>query len=161
MKIIVLSDIHYPGRLKNLPDFTKILQSAEYVFALGDFTKMDVIDLLSVSTDNIDIVYGNMDEPVIKNYYPQKKIIRLFGKKIGIIHGWGPPWGLRKKLIPVFEEKPDIIFYGHTHVFYDGIQDNIHFINPGAFVDGDYIEVEFSLDKFEIIRKNWKKNIIK
>ena len=160
MKIIVLSDIHYPHRLKKLPDFTKLLDKSDYVFCLGDYTSMDVIDLISASAFNAEFVYGNMDEEYIRNYYPQTKIIRLFGKKIGLIHGWGPPWGLRKKIVPVFQEKPDIIFYGHTHIFYDGIQNGIRFINPGAFCDGHYIEINFSLDTFKIYKMNWKKSIL-
>jgi len=80
MKIGVISDIHYPSRLKKLPDFDKLFKDVDLIFALGDYVLQDVIDLLLTTEKECYFVSGNMDKLDIQGKYPQKIFLRLLGK---------------------------------------------------------------------------------
>jgi|YNPMSStandDraft_1061717.scaffolds.fasta_scaffold00098_6 hypothetical protein len=156
MKIIVLSDIHYPTRLKELPDFDRLFKHVDQIFCLGDIVDLRVIDLISLNCSNIHVVHGNMDSNEIVSNYPNTKLLRLMGYKIGLTHGYGSPLGIRKRIANLFEEKPDIIFYGHTHIKSDIFEGGIRFINPGAFCSGDFILMNLDVKRIDIDFLNWK-----
>ncbi|MCX8058143.1 MAG: YfcE family phosphodiesterase [Spirochaetes bacterium] len=156
MKIIVLSDIHYPTRLKELPDFSVLLKKIDMVFCLGDIVDVGVLDLISLACPNLHVVAGNMDLDDIRNRFPTSKILRLMGYKIGLTHGWGSPFGIRRRILASFDEKPDIIFFGHTHIKGDYFEDGIRFINPGAFCSGDFLLVNIDVRRVDLDFLNWK-----
>lgn len=156
MKIIVLSDIHYPTRIRELPDFSILLNKIDMVFCLGDIVDIGVLDLISIACPNLHVVSGNMDGDDIVNRFPSNKLLRLMGYKIGLIHGWGSPFGIRKRILNVFSEKPDIIFFGHTHVKGDYFEGGVRFINPGAFCSGDMLLVNLDVKRIDLDFLNWK-----
>jgi hypothetical protein len=56
------------------------------------------------------------------------------GFKIGLIHGWGGPSGMERKLLDKLG-KLDCIVFGHTHYPVNRTIDGVYFFNPGSAVD--------------------------
>lgn len=137
MLIGVISDIHLRDvdeRLRNV--YENIFSNIELLIHCGDATSMKVIKYLS-SKFQFKGVHGNMDDDEVKKNLPEKIVVEVGGKKIGIVHGWGAPFGITGRVRKVFEgELIDAIFFGHSHVPYNDYEDNIYFFNPGAFATG-------------------------
>lgn len=75
---------------------------------------------------------GNMDSREVKNRLPEKKIVEVGEFKIGLIHGWGSPNGLEKKVAESFQNVACVVF-GHSHRDFNKIIDGVLIFNPGAF----------------------------
>jgi len=136
LKITVISDTHIPGRSKNLPSsLLKEIEKSDAIIHAGDFTTIETVKFL----ENLNEFYGvagNMDEKEIWEYLPEKRILEIESKKIGMIHGFGPPVGIEKKIIKRFEkESIDLIIFGHTHRAVIKNYNGILFLNPGSPTD--------------------------
>ena len=73
---------------------------------------------------------GNMDSLELRLLLPEKDVIRIEGRKIGITHGFGPPVGTEHRLRRSFDDV-DIIVFGHTHVSQNKVIHGTLFFNPG------------------------------
>ncbi|MDT8420541.1 MAG: metallophosphoesterase family protein [Desulfuromonadales bacterium] len=79
-------------------------------------------------------VQGNMDQSVAE--IPFKRVIGFGGKRIGLIHGWGPRSGLEKRVMDEFAGKQiDCLVYGHSHYPVCRQQGDLLLFNPGSPVD--------------------------
>lgn len=137
MKIGIISDTHIPKNAKELPSVIfDHFKNVDLILHAGDITELSVIDELSKITPNIQAVIGNMDPSSNQAVLPMKKIINADGVKIGLIHGWGSPTGIKNRLFDEFKnDKPDIIVFGHTHQPEKININNVLFINPGSPTD--------------------------
>jgi len=134
MKIVVMSDTH----LNRLTDefkaiCTKHCDDADMVIHLGDWVSSSVLDYLEQY--NLEAVAGNMDNHVIHDRLPVKKVISVGGHRIGITHGWGSASDLRKKLYTEFPGVRAILF-GHTHQALQMEENGIFYFNPGSVFMG-------------------------
>ena len=136
MKIGVLSDTHLPYAVKNLPQKVKdVFADVDIIIHAGDFQDIGVIKTLS-ALGTFYGVCGNMDPPEIRKLLPEKKILRLAGFSIGVIHGWGSPQGLETRIASAFaEETLDAIIFGHSHCAVNKTKDGVIFFNPGSPTD--------------------------
>ncbi len=148
-RILVISDIHYPTRIKNIDLLFKLLsklKSIDAIIGCGDYVCDEIVQILRSEYKESYLVIGNMDQ--LCENLPINKTIEVENFKIGITHGAGAPFGIKKRILSEFTEKPDIIFFGHTHEQEFSKLNNITFINPGAFCSGRYCIVEFENDSF-------------
>ncbi|MCB4790469.1 MAG: metallophosphatase family protein [Elusimicrobia bacterium] len=132
-KIGVISDTHYPS-FKSKPPFEKIREhfsGSDIIIHAGDLVSLNVIDMLE-NISKVEAVCGNMDLPEVIAKLPKTKILNLNGVSIGIIHGFGPPFGFPKKLLPFFKEKINILIFGHTHKAFNKVVNGILCFNPGS-----------------------------
>ncbi len=54
---------------------------------------------------------------------------------LALIHGWGSPVGLRRRILASFERPyPGIIVFGHSHTPEKVMEDGILWVNPGSAV---------------------------
>ena len=117
MKIVVLSDTHFPKGKKGLP--TRLLdelKDVDMILHAGDWQTIDVYNELQ-SYARVEGVYGNVDDHQLLGLLPLKKIVEVGGFKIGITHGHGKGKTTEKRAISVFEgEKVDCIIFGHSHI---------------------------------------------
>jgi len=132
-KILVLSDIHIPTKLKEFPykEISPYANKVDYVFGLGDYTSDNGYQNLFFFNKEIYAVSGNMDDYSIKMQLPYKLNLRIENIDIGLIHGWGGHFDLRKKIIKEFESV-DLICYGHTHSYFFDTDMGVQFLNPGS-----------------------------
>ena len=125
MKIAVLSDTHVYS-IEDIPQ--KLLDSlskVDLIIHAGDFVIMEVLNGLK-KLGEIKAVQGNMDSMEIRGKLPIKEIIELGGKRIGITHGSGGPWGIEQRVRKMFDQV-DVIIYGHSHASQNKVIDNILF----------------------------------
>ncbi len=138
MRIGVISDTHLTGITKEFKSiFDRHLSSCDMILHAGDFVGIELFNFLSKY--NFHGVAGNMDYPEIKNLLPSKKIIEAGRFRIGLIHGWGAPWGIEDKLIKEFSDVQCIV-YGHTHQARNGEKNGILMFNPGTPSDRRFTE---------------------
>ncbi|KAF2957604.1 metallophosphatase [Thermotoga sp. Ku-13t] len=152
MKLLLVSDTHVPTYLRSLPNnLIELARQVDVVIGLGDYIDLNtVLELKSVAR-NFYGVHGNMDDIDVKDTLPQFLMVHLGGFNIGLCHGWGPPYQLRERILKLFEEKPHVIFYGHTHFPDDSLLGNVRFINPGSFGEnGSFAVVEICDSRLKV-----------
>jgi len=134
IKILVVSDIHFPDRRDSLPtEIEKIANSVNLVFALGDFTVIDVLNYLNKINKRVVAVQGNMDEDLIKNTLPKTRIIEIDNIRLGLYHGNGGPEGIEHRVKNIFKNKHlDAYIFGHSHIPINKYIDHEFYFNPGA-----------------------------
>ncbi len=143
IKITVLGDTHIRF-FEELPkDMLKEIFDSDRVIHVGDYTSLDVLDgLIEAKGERFIGVYGNADPQSIRDKIQMRRILKVFGKKIGITHPaiGGPEEIIENKVLAEFKnENIDIIIYGHTHdpsIIYKG---KILLINPGkGYLESNY-----------------------
>jgi putative phosphoesterase len=67
----------------------------------------------------------------IRERFPQKEVIEVSGFRLGLIHGWGSPFGIEKRLRSKFDDVHAII-YGHSHRQANHTVEGVLFFNPGT-----------------------------
>jgi len=128
----VLSDTHVPERMAKLPQkFLDQIKSDDIIFHAGDFVRWEVFQKLK-SLATLHAVFGNMDDTKLRKLLPQKKVVEVRGKKIGLCHGSGSPFKLGERLYREFHETCDVLIFGHSHVPYNRKIDHTLLFNPGS-----------------------------
>lgn len=137
MKIVVISDTHIPDRANEIPkELLEDLKNADLVIHAGDLVDLSVLDKLKSICKNVKAVWGNMDPDEVRKNLPEKEVIEVGNYRIGLMHGYGPPYRLIELLSSVFKnDKVDLIIFGHSHSSLNEKKDNILFFNPGSPTD--------------------------
>jgi len=134
VNIGILSDTHIPTAGESIPpSLLKAFENVDLIIHAGDLVRLEVLDTLT-SLAPVKAVYGNMDQPEVKQELPDKLRISVEGIKIGVIHGWGAPNGLSKRIRPTFPDCNCIIF-GHSHSPMYQWTEGVLFLNPGSPTD--------------------------
>lgn len=133
MRIGVIADTHI-HRISDLPEsLITSLTTMDMVVHLGDFHSEDVVNDLKEIAD-FRGVKGNHDTHIPG--LPEKDLVEIEGKRLGIIHGHGCafPFGFKWGLLTQFDGKIDAILYGHTHSIRNTVEEGILFFNPGSVI---------------------------
>src|SRR5574341_401626 len=88
MKIIAIADTHvkYGSIIEQLPeDLIALLRGADMVIHAGDFVTKAAFKELS-ELKRLEAVRGNMDEALLKEMLPERRLIEVEGIRIGIVH---------------------------------------------------------------------------
>ncbi len=134
MKIGVLSDTHVRQLDAELArQLDQAFAQADMVIHCGDLTSLQVLN--GLSCPQVVAVAGNMDDATVGQMLPTKRVIRLEGHDIGIIHGYGPPQGLEERIRNEFEQV-DAIVYGHSHIPANHVKNGVLYFNPGSVSKG-------------------------
>ncbi|MDD5005624.1 MAG: metallophosphoesterase family protein [Candidatus Omnitrophica bacterium] len=135
MKIGVISDTHIPERAPELPkEIYSAFKDVDLILHAGDLITWDVLESLK-KIGPVRAVYGNMDTPPVKSKLKEKEIIEAGNFKIGLIHGSGSPANLISFAKGAFEQKMDVIVFGHSHNPVNEKKSGILFFNPGSPTD--------------------------
>jgi len=137
MKTIgVMSDTHLQKVDENFSRLFKeggVLRHYDTLIHAGDFTSSDVLDYLEARFLFYG-VQGNMDEGAIRERLPLKKIIEIDGVRIGMIHGWGAPFHLERRVYDFFNDPTlDCIVFGHSHIPFCEFKGKTLMFNPGSY----------------------------
>jgi uncharacterized protein len=133
VKIGVISDTHLTScdeRLKRL--LKDIFRDVDLILHAGDLVDIKVLD--AFAGKEVKAVCGNMDLPSVRRALPRKLVLDLNNHKVGLIHGWGMPFGIEGKLLKEIG-RVDCLVYGHTHRAANAVKDGILFFNPGSATD--------------------------
>ena len=136
MKIAVLSDTHIPTRLGAIPGRVyEVCAECDLILHAGDVVELSVIRDLERFAP-LKAVHGNMDPYDVTKKYPESLEIQIEGKRICMTHGTGARFGIEKRVQKRFEpRKPDIVIFGHSHVFSSDTNNGVLRLNPGAVSD--------------------------
>jgi uncharacterized protein len=129
MRIGVISDSHVQVLEDLSPELIKVLSAVDLIIHCGDFIGIRILEGLR-GLGEVKAVRGNMDYPEIKEVLPDSDVITVKGKKLGIIHGWGSPWGIEYKIREKFGDI-DAILFGHTHQSKNEVAGGVFYFNPG------------------------------
>jgi putative phosphoesterase len=136
MRVGVLSDTHFSDAKKASSFLERLseryFQDADMILHAGDLVNPDI--LLAFAGKTVHAVRGNMD--VFSPGIPIRKVVPAGGFRIGLIHGWGSPDGLEKRVLSEFQgEKLDCLVYGHSHHPVCRREGGILLFNPGSPTD--------------------------
>jgi len=133
MRIGVISDTHVKTFDELPAPIITALAGVDLIVHAGDFTERPVLEGLR-RLGAMKAVCGNMDSAELKRTLPQKELFIVNGKKIGLIHGWGAPWGIADRVREKFSDVAIIIF-GHSHQTCNQYIGGSLLFNPGRASD--------------------------
>jgi uncharacterized protein len=150
MRLAVLTDTHV-GSMHELPgQMVKALAEVDLIVHAGDFTETAVLEGLRALKE-VKAVCGNMDSRAIKMALPRKELFVVAGKRIGLIHGWGTPFGITGRVRGEFDDV-DVIIFGHSHAScHERIKGALMF-NPGRCRDSYGLLTIAENIKMEVVR---------
>jgi putative phosphoesterase len=136
VKIGILSDTHLTSvisaerlaeRLLNGP-----FADVEAILHAGDITTPELENCFAPL--GWVAVRGNMDHLLMD--LPVSRIANFAGKRIGMIHGWGPVGNLEQRVLQYFDnESVDAIVFGHSHQPLCRLVGPVLLFNPGSATD--------------------------
>ena len=134
IKIGVISDTHLK---KPTPLLEKAVEGhfhdVDIIIHAGDVVSPEVLEIFRGKT--LYVVSGNRDNAQIKRRYPETHTLEIQGFRIGLVHGWGPPFGIQKRVLRCFHDVHCIVF-GHSHIPLIKESGGVVLFNPGAFCGG-------------------------
>jgi putative phosphoesterase len=129
--VAVIADTHLPRGARRLPDeCLRRCEAADVILHLGDFVAASVLEELR-ELGPVEAVYGNMDEPALRETLPQRQVVELDGVRIGMTHIPGPRTGRDARLVGWFPDCRAVV-YGHTHVPQVDRYEGVWILNPGS-----------------------------
>ena len=133
MKVGVISDTHARYFAELPENLIKALSAVDLIIHAGDIITMDVVTGLETLAP-VKGVCGNMDYPEVRVALPDKQIIDIEGKRIGIVHGRGGPSTLELTVMHLFSGV-DVIVFGHSHIPVNKVVNGLLLFNPGSARD--------------------------
>lgn len=132
MKLILLISDTHSFLDKRL---VKHIKEVDEVWHAGDIGGIEVCDEISKHCSNLKVVYGNIDDNVVRAEYQKDIFFDCEGAKVWITHIGGYPPKYRSDIKQrIVENQVDIFVCGHSHilkVMYDKAVKCLH-LNPGA-----------------------------
>lgn len=137
MKIGVLSDTHVPTIVRALPPaLFEVFKGVDLILHAGDIVELSVLEELRAVAP-VEAVAGNMDDTRAQLSLPSKKVLRLGGYAVGLIHGKFKI-DIQREMIRKEFDAVDVIVYGHSHAPFWGKVGDVYFLNPGSPTDTRY-----------------------
>jgi putative phosphoesterase len=141
MRVAVLSDTHIQaGQVDHVMSrLLKHLQGVDQILHAGDIVCAELLDALG-SIAPVQAVIGNMDSEELRGRLPEQHVLRLAGHAIGLIHGWGAPGDLPRKVVERFigssgKSEVEVVVFGHSHQPLNEKRHGVLLLNPGSPTD--------------------------
>lgn len=138
IRAAVLSDTHARSAdvAKVIERLSPHLEEVDHILHAGDVVCREMLDALETFAP-LDAVAGNMDGPSLNARLPERTVVNLDGKRIGLMHGWGSALDLPRKVFERFcgpDGKPevDIVIFGHSHAPLLEYRQGTLLLNPGS-----------------------------
>jgi len=133
MRIGLISDIHVSKpRETPLYALKQAFGNIDMLLSAGDHIAVSVLEELETIAP-LKAVAGNCDKYHNPEELSAKRIVKLNGHRIGLIHGWGEPYEDEKKVLSAFRtHNVEAIIYGHTHIPSIKEHEGVLIINPGS-----------------------------
>jgi putative phosphoesterase len=107
------------------------LRAADRILHAGDFVSLTFFEELRRLGPPVDGVFGNMDEPALRELLPRERVVEAAGTRIGMVHIPGPGAGREARLAARFSGCAAVV-YGHTHVPQVEQAGGMWILNPGS-----------------------------
>jgi putative phosphoesterase len=130
--VVVISDTHLPRGARRLPEAClEALRRADLILHCGDVSSLAFLEELHALGPPVHAVYGNADEPALRELLPQELVVEVGEVRIGMIHIPGPAAGREERLLRRFPGC-DAIVFGHTHQPQAERHGDAWLLNPGS-----------------------------
>ena len=101
-RVAVIADTHLPRGGRRLPEeCVRTLERADLIVHAGDFVALSVLEELR-ALGPVRAVYGNMDEPALRESLPKELVVEVETARIGLVHVPGPAVGREARLAARF-----------------------------------------------------------
>jgi uncharacterized protein len=132
MRIAVVSDTHLPKGARVLPaGCVERLRAADLILHAGDLVSVSFLEELRAYGPPVEAVYGNVDEPALRELLPKERVVEAGGARLGMVHIPGPRAGREERLRARFPGCGAVV-YGHTHLPQLERVDGVWILNPGS-----------------------------
>jgi putative phosphoesterase len=130
--VAVISDTHLPRGARRLPEAClDALRGADLILHGGDFSSVAFLEALHAIGPPVHAVFGNADEPALRELLPEELVVEVDGVRIGIVHIPGPAAGREDRLVRRFPAC-DAVVFGHTHLPVVEQAGHVWLLNPGS-----------------------------
>jgi putative phosphoesterase len=130
--VAVISDTHLPRGTRALPSACLgRLRRADLILHAGDLVAAGFLAELRALGPPVHAVYGNMDEPAVREALPKEHVVEVGEARLGMVHIPGPAVGREARLRARFPGCAAVI-YGHTHVPHVERFEGTWILNPGS-----------------------------
>jgi putative phosphoesterase len=130
--VAAIGDTHLPRGSRALPDeCLRRLRAADVILHTGDHSSLASFDELRALGPPVHAVYGNADEPALRERLPKELTLELERVRLGMTHVPGPRAGREDRLVARFPAC-DAVLYGHTHVPQVERHGAVWILNPGS-----------------------------
>ena len=119
MRLGVISDTH--NVLKE--EVLDYLKGCDYIIHAGDVCDEAIVNHLNTLAKTF-VVRGNNDQGQWGSQLPEYLEIELDDILIYVVHD--------QKDIPKQLNHVDLVIYGHSHKYHEGVRDSVTFLNPGG-----------------------------
>ena len=106
------------------------LERADLIMHAGDVVAASVLRELEEYAP-VEAVFGNMDDPALKQALAERRVVEVDGRPIGLVHVPGPKAGREERLVSWFPSCAAVV-YGHTHVPQLERRRGAWILNPGS-----------------------------
>ena len=132
MLVAAISDTHLPRGARRLPEACLELRAAaDLIIHGGDFSTVATLRELEAVGPPVQAVYGNADEPALRELLPKELVVEAGGVRIGLVHIPGPAAGREERLVRRFPGC-DAVLFGHTHLPVVERHGDVWLLNPGS-----------------------------
>ena len=132
MLVAAISDTHLPRGTRRIPDSClDRLRAADLILHGGDISTLAVLEELRALGPPVHAVFGNADEPAVRELLPKELVVEADGVRIGMAHVPGPRAGREERLVKRFPGC-DAVVYGHTHLPEVTREGGVWILNPGS-----------------------------
>jgi putative phosphoesterase len=107
------------------------MRGADLILHCGDVSAVSVLDELRAIGPPVQAVYGNADEPALRELLPRELVVEVEDVRIGMVHIPGPAAGREERLLRRFPGCAAIVF-GHTHLPLVERAVGVWLLNPGS-----------------------------
>ena len=132
MIVAAIGDTHLPRGSRRLPDeCLRRLRDADLILHTGDHSSLASLEQLRALGPPVHAVFGNVDEPALREQLPEELAVSMEGVRIGMTHVPGPLEGREERLLQRFPGC-DAVVYGHTHAPQVDRRGAVWILNPGS-----------------------------
>ena len=110
------------------------LRDADLILHAGDIATAAVLDELEAVGPPVRAVYGNVDEPALRERLPEERVVDLDGVRIAMVHDAGPAKRRLERMRIRFPEAEAVVF-GHSHIPLHEEAGGFQIFNPGSPTD--------------------------
>jgi hypothetical protein len=107
------------------------LRGADLILHAGDLSAVSVLEELRALGPPVRAVYGNADEPALRETLPRELVVEAEAARIGMVHIPGPAAGREERLVRRFPDC-DAVVFGHTHLPLVERHGRVWLLNPGS-----------------------------
>ena len=133
MVIGVIADTQTLLTPAQLREITQAFRGVDAILHAGPVGDLRVLDQLKEIAPT-EAVCGNAESYEVRSELYVRAVWRSRGLRIGLIHGYGPPYGLTDWMLKQFESDPvHVIVYGNHFEPKARQMGEVYFFNPGSF----------------------------